>query len=217
MSRIRVLLARSAHTARARVPDLFRHAADVHLVADAPSIQEAVLLAHRLRPQVLVVDVPARGLEVLTLAGRVADLPTPVRILLRSPDASTEFILQALRAGAHGYMLGDAKAEDFLYALRAVMAGHTYICPRVTRKVLDALFRRSRPLIEAPANLTPRLVQVLRYVAEGNSSKEIARELGVGTKTVEAHRTRLMDTLQIRDIAGLTRYAIRIGLVRADA
>ena len=122
-----------------------------------------------------------------------------------------EYVLQALRAGASGYLLKGATPVELEMAVTAVARGETYLSPAMSKHVVEDYVRRSGA--EPAPSLTPRQREVLQLVAEGRSTKEIAARLGLSVKTVETHRTQLMARLDIHDIAGLVRYAIRVGLV----
>jgi DNA-binding NarL/FixJ family response regulator len=141
-----------------------------------------------------------------------------------------EYVLQALRAGASGYLLKDAAPTELEMALTAVVGGEIYLSPAVSKKVVDDYLRRvsGEPSVAEPLSpgqtvedrpfdiLTPRQREVLQLIAEGKTTKEIAQILKISVKTVEMHRTQLMDRLDIHEIAGLVRYAIRAGLVMPD-
>jgi DNA-binding NarL/FixJ family response regulator len=131
--------------------------------------------------------------------------------------ATEEYVLQALRAGANGYLLKDASTAELELAIQAVVKGENYLSPVVSRHVVDGYVRRAggEP-VGTTEPLTPRQKEILQLIAEGNSTKEIASKLDISIKTVETHRTQLMDRLKIHDIPGLVRYAIRIGLIASE-
>ena len=125
--------------------------------------------------------------------------------------------MQALRAGASGYLLKESAPLELELALQAVGSGETYLSPPISRQVIEGYMQRVADTTQdALATLSVRQREILQLVAEGNSSKEIARRLDLSVKTVETHRAQLMDRLQIRDVAGLVRFAIRTGLISAD-
>jgi len=133
-------------------------------------------------------------------------------VLILSMHASEEYVLQALRAGAAAYLIKDSATAELELALRSVMRGETYLSPAISRQVVDGYVQRvGAGAAEDP--LTPRQREVLKRVAEGRSTKEIAYDLGLSVKTVETHRAQIMERLGIRDVAGLVRYAMRTGLV----
>jgi DNA-binding NarL/FixJ family response regulator len=126
-----------------------------------------------------------------------------------------EYIMQALRAGAGGYLLKDAATAELELAIRAVQNHETYLSPAVSKLVVDYMQRMGGgPMAEE--QLTPRQREILQLIAEGKTTREVANTLHISVKTVESHRAQIMDRLDIHDIAGLVRYAIRTGLVSAD-
>ena len=132
-------------------------------------------------------------------------------------NASEEYVLQALKAGAVGYLLKDNSPAELEQAVRAVFDGGTYLTAAVSGHVIAGFLQRAGgSAAGTPARLTSRQREVLQLIAEGNTTKEIAKKLGIGVKTAETHRTQLMDALDIHDIAGLVRYAIRTGLIAPD-
>ena len=126
-----------------------------------------------------------------------------------------EYVAQALRAGASAYLLKDSAEPELELALRAVMRDQTYLSPRVSRPLVDAYVGRAAGGSAVPT-LTQRQREILRLIAEGHSTKRIAEKLSVSVKTIDAHRAQIMERLQIRDVPGLVRYAIRNGLVGLD-
>jgi DNA-binding NarL/FixJ family response regulator len=130
--------------------------------------------------------------------------------------ANEEYVLRALQAGAAGYMLKDADPTELELALTAVARGDTYLSPAVSRHVIDEYVRRVSDRAGPLDSLTPRQREVLQLIAEGQTTRQIAQELGVSAKTVETHRAQLMERLDIHDIAGLVRFAVRTGVVSAE-
>ena len=190
--------------------------AGVEVVAEASDGREALRLLEESRPDVVLMDVmmPAlNGLEAAVRIGR--DFPG-VRVVILSMNDSEEFVLSAVRAGVSGYLLKNVTAGELEQAVRAAARGETYLCPAVCKYVLED-YRRHNDKETSPLDrLTPRQREVLQLVAEGQTTKEIAKRLGLSVKTIEQYRTQLMDVLDIHDIAGLTRFAIRTGLVSSE-
>ena len=133
--------------------------------------------------------------------------------MILSMHAEPSYVTQALRAGAAGYLLKGASVEELPLVLQAVMRGETYLTPKVSRSVVDGFLRDTGDAADPLAGLTNRQREILQLVAEGKSTKEIATLLDVSIKTVETHRARLMERLDIHDLAGLVRFSIRVGLV----
>jgi DNA-binding NarL/FixJ family response regulator len=217
---MRVLLAYDHNLVRAGIRALLESQSDVQIVAEAEDGQQALQLLLETRPDVALVDITMPGLNGLDLAARVAREAPATRFVILSMHGSPSHVAQALSAGAKGYLLKDAAADELPILLRAVMRGETYLSPGVSRHVVEGFLGRGSPARPerdpAGDGLTPRQRETLQLVAEGRSTKEIAQLLGLSAKTVEAHRAQIMDRLDIHEIAGLVRYAIRIGLVSAE-
>jgi DNA-binding NarL/FixJ family response regulator len=137
-------------------------------------------------------------------------------VIILSMHANEEYVLQALRFGVAGYLLKDAAAVELDLAIKAVARGETYLSPAISRNVIDQYLARLKGDRPPAENLTPRQREILQLIAEGRNTKEIAFALGLSVKTVETHRSLMMERLGIRDIAGLVRYAMRIGLVKGE-
>jgi DNA-binding NarL/FixJ family response regulator len=167
-----------------------------------------------------LVDVSMPGMNGLDLAARVAREAPQTRVAVLSMHGTPAHVAQALRAGVKGYVLKDAAAEELPLLLRAVMRGETYLSSAISRHVVDGFLGRdgapATGTTPAPDNLTPRQREILQLVAEGKSTKDVARLLDLSVKTVEAHRGQIMERLEIHDLAGLVRYAIRTGLVSPE-
>jgi DNA-binding NarL/FixJ family response regulator len=153
------------------------------------------------------------GLEALPRI--VRDFPG-VKVLILSGHANEEYVLRALRCGATGYMLKEAAAEELGLAIKAVAQDKTYLSPSVSRTVVESYLQRAAGEEGPIEQLTARQREVLQLIAEGKNTKEIASTLEISVKTVEAHRLQLMARLDIHDVPGLVRYAIRSGLVSSD-
>jgi len=215
MTPIRVLLADDHALVRAGMRSLLGSMAEVQVVGEASSGEEALELAGRERPDIVLMDIAMKGMSGLDAAARLRELHPEVRVVILSMHAGEEYVLQALRAGAVGYLLKDAATGELELALRSVMRGESWFSPAVSRQVVEGYVQRVGG--EAVADvLTTRQREVLRLVAGGKSTKEIAYDLNLSVKTVETHRAQIMERLGIRDVAGLVRYALRTGLVPPD-
>ena len=210
---IRVLLADDHALVRAGIRSLLNAMAEVEVVAEASSGEEALELAQTSRPDVVLMDIAMKGITGLEAAARMRERVPEVRVVILSMHSGEEYVLQALRAGAAGYLLKDAATGELELALRSVMRGESWLSPAVSRQVVEGYVRSGE---SAPEVLTARQREVLRLVAGGKSTKEIAFLLNLSVKTVETHRAQIMERLGIRDVAGLVRYALRTGLVPPD-
>jgi DNA-binding NarL/FixJ family response regulator len=217
MKAIRVLLADDHQLVRAGIRALLQTISGVEVIGEASDGREAIGLLEECRPDVVLMDVMMPGLNGLEATERIVKEHPDVRVIILSMNAAEEFVLQAIRAGASGYLLKNARTAELEQALRSVAAGHTYLSPAVSGHVIADSRRRMEEDSISKNPLTPRQREVLQLVAEGSSTKQIAKQLGVSVKTVEMHRSQIMKTLDIHDIAGLTRYAIRMGIVSSDA
>ncbi len=212
-----MLLADDHDLFRAGLRVLLQDLGGFEVVAEAGDGREALRLVGEHRPDVVLMDLMMPGLNGLEATARVAREFPGVRVLVLSMNAAEEFVLPAVRAGASGYVLKNARPDELEQAIRAVARGETYLTPAVSGHLIDDYRRRTTGEPDSLEKLTPRQREVLQLVAEGHSTKEIARRLGLSGKTVETYRSQLMDALDIHDIAGLTRYAIRKGLVSPDS
>ncbi|HKI32878.1 MAG TPA: response regulator transcription factor [Gemmataceae bacterium] len=215
MKPIRVLLADDHALVRAGIRALLTDLPGVEVIAEASNGADALALIEASRPDIVFMDISMGGMNGLEATARAAEQFPDVRVVILSMHHSEEYVCHALRAGAAGYLLKDAGAAELELALQSVARGETYLSPAVSRHLVADYVRRTGGGA-APALLTPRQREVLRLIAEGHTTKQIARLLGLSVKTVETHRTQLMGRLGIHEIAGLVRYAIREGVVRAD-
>ena len=185
----------------------------IDVVAETADGREALALIEELRPDVAVVDITMPGLNGLEVAQRVPKLSPRTRVLVLSMHADELHVAHALRGGVAGYLLKEAAASELHAAVHAVARGEAYLSPTISRSVVEAFMRGEEPPTDPLAGLTQRQREILQLVAEGKPSKVIAATLGLSIKTIEAHRTNLMRRLEIRDIAGLTRFAVEAGLL----
>jgi len=212
---IRVLLADDDALVRAGIRSLLNAMDEVEVVAEASSGEEAIELVTQNQPDVVLMDIAMKGITGLEAAARMRGRNPEVRVVILSMHSGEEYVLQALRAGAAGYLLKDAATGELELALRSVMRGESWLSPAVSRQVVEGYVQRAGGE-QAPEVLTARQREVLRLVAGGKSTKEIAFLLNLSVKTVETHRAQIMERLGIRDVAGLVRYALRTGLVPPD-
>lgn len=186
-------------------------------VSDGRAALDALL---KDRPDVAFLDIAMPGMNGIEVAERAAREAPNTRVVMLSMHNTSSHVVRALRAGAAGYLLKDAAADELPVLLRAVMSGETYLSPAIAKHVVDGFLQRNSAELDAGDNpveiLTPRQREILQLVAEGRSTKEVASLLTLSIKTVEAHRSQIMERLDIHDLPGLVRFAIRTGLVASD-
>lgn len=216
MTTIRIVLAEDHTLMRAGVRALLQQLDGFAVVGEAGDGREAVRLVAELQPEVVLMDITMAGMNGLEATARVTREFPQVRVVILSMHAHEEYVLQALRAGAAGYLLKDSGTAELELAVRAVVRGETYLCPAVSRHVIQGYLQRAEEAPDPLEPLTPRQREILQLIAEGHTMKEIARLLNISVKTAEAHRTQLMERLDIYDVAGLVRFAIRVGLISSD-
>ena len=182
------------------------------VVGEAVNGQDAVRLAAELKPDIALLDVSMPLLNGLEAGREIQRAHKDTQVVLLTMRAEDHLMAAALRGGIRAYVLKSQAAEDLVLAIRAVARHQIYLSPGLSRFVVDAYLNGE----SAPADpLAPRERQVLQLVAEGKTSKEIAVVLGLSTKTADSYRARVMEKLDIHEIAGLVRYAIRQGIVEA--
>lgn len=214
MKPLRVLLADDHALVRAGIRLLLEQTADVEVVGEAGDGLEVLAMTKALQPDVLLVDISMPGLGGLEAAERASKEAPDVKVIILSMHANEEYVFQALRAGASGYLLKESAAVEVELALKAVRRGEPYLSPAISRTVIEGyLGRVSGGGAAAGAALTPRQREILKLVAEGQSTKDIAFALNLSVKTVETHRAQLMQRLDIHDVASLVKYAMRIDLI----
>ena len=224
MPPIRVMLADDHTLVRAGIHALLESMTGIQVVAEASDGHEALALIRTHQPDVVLMDIAMPDLNGLEATGRVVQEFPRVSVLILSMYANEEYVMQALHAGAAGYLLKTGVTTELELAVRAVARGETYLSPAISKQVIADYLRRVRSNEDRPTHasspyqlLTPRQREILQLIAEGHTTKEIAQRLQVSVKTAETHRTQLMQRLDIHDVAGLVRYAMRIGLLAPDA
>lgn len=212
---IRVLLADDHALVRAGIRVLVEEIEGIEVVAEAGDGQEALRLIRANAPDVVLLDIAMpllNGFEVLDLA--IPEFPD-LRVIVLTVHETEEYALYAFRHGARGYLPKTAAIAELALAIKAVAGGETYLSPALSQKTFFHRVKKSFGQT-ASAELTPRQQEVLKLIAQGQSTKYIALTLDISGKTVEAHRAQLMARLDIHDVAGLVRYAIKMGLVDID-
>jgi DNA-binding NarL/FixJ family response regulator len=216
MDKLRVVLADDHGLVRAGIRSLLEELPGVSVVGEASDGREAVHLIESEHPDIVFMDIEMPRLNGLEAARQIALLSPRTRLVILSMHANEEYVLRALHFGAAGFMLKEASTTELAAALSAIRQGGTYLSPSISSQLADYLRRTSDPPQSSLDQLTPRQREILQLIAEGNTTRQIAHQLGLSPKTVESHRAQLMDRLDIHDIAGLVRYAIQVGLVSAS-
>ncbi len=216
MKPARVLLADDHTLVRAGVRKLIESMPGMSVVGEADDGLALLTLAAQLQPDLVLMDIAMAGLNGLEATARLLKAQPGIRVLILSMHQNEEYVRQALRNGAVAYLLKDAAPVELERAIWAVQRGEIYLSPAVSRGVVSDYVQRLRDEPVPATHLTPRQREVLQLVAQGHSSKDIARRLGLSVKTVDTHRSQVMKQLDIHDVAGLVRYAVRSGLISSD-
>jgi len=211
----KIVLADDHRLVREGLRRLLEERDDFEVVGEATTGHEAVQLTADKQPDLVLMDISMPGLSGIDATRRICKNGSTAKVLILSMHDNRSYVEEVLRAGASGYVLKDSAAADLLQAIDAVRAGDSFLSPTITQQVVDAIAHPSERPEAALALLTDREREVLAQIAEGLSSKQIAKELGVSLKTIESHRANLMDKLDIHKVSGLVRFAIRSGLVTA--
>src|SRR5271157_2712566 len=210
MKRIRILLADDHAVVRQGFKMILSSQPDMEIVGEAGNGREAVELAENLKPDVVVMDVAMPELNGIEATRRLAASVPHARVVALSMHKDNVYVREILRAGARGYLLKDSVAADLVSAIRAVAQGEGYISPAVSDAVLDDYRRHVTNPIDL---LSSREREVLQMLAEGKTNKEIAAILNLSVYTVDAHRGRIMEKLNVHSINELVRFAVRNGLI----
>ncbi len=210
MKHIRILLADDHAVVRQGFKMILDAQPDMEIVGEAGNGREAIEFAERFRPDIVVMDVAMPELNGIEATRRLAASAPHSRVLALSMHKDSVYVREILRAGARGYLLKDSVADDLVSAVRAVASGEGYISPGVSNSVLDDYRRHVTNPIDL---LTSREREVLQMLAEGKTNKEIAGILKLSVYTVDAHRGRIMEKLNLHSINELVRFAVRNGLI----
>lgn len=216
MNPIRLLLAEDHTIVRAGIRALLQNLEGLEVVGEAGDGREALRMVETHHPDIVLMDIGMAGLNGLEATARISKEYPHVRVIILSMYASEEYVLQALRAGAVGYLLKDAGITELELAIRSVARDETYLSPAVSKHVVADYVRRVGGEPSSLERLTRRQREILQLIAEGHSTQEIAQMLSISVKTVETHRSQLMERLDIHDVASLVRYAIRMGLITSN-
>lgn len=213
----RIILADDHQIVREGLATLLEQEEDMRVVGTAADGRAAVKLAAELSPDVVVLDVGMPGLNGIEAARQITGALPAAKILALSMHSDRRFVLEMLRAGAAGYLLKDCAFDELAHAIRTIVAGQTYLSPRIAGVVVEGFLQQGEPGERTgAAALTPREREVLQLLAEGMATKQVAHHLGVSSKTIETHRRQIMTKLELDSVAELTKYAIREGLTSLE-
>lgn len=213
MDKLRVLLVDDHSLVRAGIRALLETMARVEIVGEASGGRAAIELVRAHRPDIVLMDIAMDDMDGLTATRAITAEHRAVKVIVLSMHDTGDFFDQALRCGARGYLLKDAAVAELEMALSAVERGDVYLSPAVSRHVVGNLLARGTTEERPAAVLTPRQNEILQLIGNGRGTKEIARQLELSVKTVEAHRAQIMERLGVRDIANLLLEAARRGLI----
>ena len=216
---IRVLIAEDHLMVRAGIRALLEKAGDIHVMGEASNGQEAIDMTEALKPDVLVMDIMMPRMNGIQAAEKLREMRLPTYILLLSMYSDEGFVHQALKCGVKGYVLKSSVSDELLWAVRTVAGGKTYLSDPISEIVVENAINPHSALLDGDSlsNLSPREKEILQLIAEEHTSVEIGKMLFISEKTVEKHRTKLMEKLNVRSLAGLVRLAVKFHLVDRDA
>ena len=216
---IRVLIAEDHLMVRAGIRALLEKAGDIHILGEVSNGQEAIEMTSDLKPDVLIMDIMMTRLNGIQAAENIRKLNLSTRILLLSMYSDEGLVYQALQSGVKGYVLKSSVSDELLWAVHTIASGKTYLSSQISEIVVEnAVHPRSPGQDHDPlSNISPREKEILQLIAEEHTSGEIAKMLFISEKTVEKHRASLMEKLNVRNLAGLVRLAVRYRLVDPDS
>jgi DNA-binding NarL/FixJ family response regulator len=212
---IKVLLAEDHTIVRKGLRSLLENQDDIKIIGEAENGREAVEMVERLHPNVVLMDISMPSLNGIEATRRIKKKCPKTKVLILTMHSTEEYAFQILQVGASGYVVKKAAPEELVSAIYSVHQGHTFLSPSISRDVIDEYLKKAetKAEVENLELLTNREREVLQLIAEGHSNREIAEILYISIKTVETHRTHIMNKLNIHNTAALTQYAIRKGIV----
>jgi DNA-binding NarL/FixJ family response regulator len=217
MSHLRILLVEDHALVRAGMRALLQKIEGIEVIADVGDGWEAIKSVQTDPPDLVLMDIAMPGLNGLDATARIVKGSPTTRVILLSMYANEEYLRQALQVGASGYLLKGAELAELELALKTVARGERYLTPAVVKYAIEAYCEKSEGPAGPLAKLSMRQREILQLVAEGQTTKDIAQRLSLSVKTVETHRSQLMERLDIHDVPGLVRFAMRVGLIQPDS
>lgn len=215
MKKVRLLVADDHKIFRQGIKKLLEEEPDLQVVGEAADGREVVKKAAELKPDIILMDIAMANLNGLEATKQIKKVLPESRIIMLTMHKNEEYVLQSFQAGASGYILKEGAVEELVSAIRSIHADKSFLSPTVSKTLVDAYLRKMETgKTETPFDLlTDREREVLQLIAEGFTNREVAKQLYISVKTVEAHRAHIMQKLNIHDIAKLVKYAIQKGLV----
>jgi DNA-binding NarL/FixJ family response regulator len=217
MSHLRILLVEDHALVRAGMRALLQKIEGIEVIADVGDGWEAIKSVQTDPPDLVLMDIAMPGLNGLDATARIVKESPTTRVVLLSMYANEEYLRQALQVGASGYLLKGAELAELELALKTVARGERYLTPAVVKYAIEAYCEKSEGPTGPLAKLSMRQREILQLVAEGQTTKDIAQRLSLSVKTVETHRSQLMERLDIHDVPGLVRFAMRVGVIQPDS
>jgi DNA-binding NarL/FixJ family response regulator len=214
MSHLRILLVEDHALVRAGMRALLQKIEGIEVIADVGDGWEAIKSVQTDPPDLVLMDIAMPGLNGLDATARIVKESPTTRVVLLSMYANEEYLRQALQVGASGYLLKGAELAELELALKTVARGERYLTPAVVKYAIEAYCEKSEGPTGPLAKLSMRQREILQLVAEGQTTKDIAQRLNLSVKTVETHRSQLMERLDIHDVPGLVRFAMRVGVIQ---
>lgn len=221
MKKIKILIADDHSVVRQGLRTLLQSAPEFSVIGEAANGEEAVRLAKARPPDIVIIDISMPKLNGIEATRRIKENNPAAKVLILTIHENEEYVYQMIRAGANGYVLKNADKKELFAAVRAVAGGEHFFSPGISKLIIDEFIKQAREQDAAKQSsaphLTKRETEILRFIALGLTNKKIAEKLFLSVRTVNTHRTNLMQKLNIHDTAGLVRYAIQNGIVDVKA
>ncbi len=213
---ISVVIADDHHVVREGIALILQQEGDIKVIGQASNGEEAVAMIMQLNPDITILDISMPKLNGIQTAQKLIRDGFKGKILMLTQYDKEEYVREAIQTGASGYLLKDSIKDDVIAAIRKIMSGETFFSPSISKLLVDEYFQQLKRKTSSKSipDLTPRETEVLQLIAEGYSTKQIADKLYLSARTVDFHRANISQKLGVHDIAGLTKYAIRHGLVK---
>lgn len=215
MEKTKILIADDHTIFRQGLKMLLEQEDDMEVVGEAGNGLEALDLAKKLKPEVLLLDIAMPEMDGVQVAQKLKKILPEIKVIVLTTHAEDQFIFEFLKLGVSGYVLKDSASQELIYSIRKSKDGMAFIDPSISKKVMEKFTQVTggkKDFIDY-GKLSDREKEVLQVVAEGNSNKEVAEKLFISPKTVENHKANIMKKLNIHDRVGLTKYALRLGLI----